>query len=149
MKEIRTETIIEAPPQKVWNVLIDFGDDPRWNSMIKAVSGNKQAGALFTVPVQPPGEKETTYTFQLLAYKENEEFRWKEKLWIKGVFDIEHYFLFSDRGDHTTTFTHGKKFSGFLVRILGKALEKTRVSFEQVNQTIKAQSESSKPVTDI
>ena len=148
MKEIHTETIIEAPSQKVWNVFINFRDDPQWNSIIKAVSGNKQVGALFTVPVQPPGEKETTYTFQLLAYKENEEFRWKEKLWIKGLFDIEHYFLFSDRGDHTTTFTHGKKFSGFLVRILGKALEKTRASFEQVNQTIKAQSENSEPVPD-
>ena len=65
-------------------------------------------------------------------FEKNKEFRWKGKLFFKGLFDGEHYFILSDNKNGTTTITHGEYFSGVLVGLLGKTLINTEVAFESI-----------------
>ena len=39
MTVIRQSTVIDAPPNEVWNVIADPRNLPRWNSLIRAVRG--------------------------------------------------------------------------------------------------------------
>ncbi len=42
MKQIETEILINAKPDKVWQVLTDFESHSKWNPFIKSISGEKK-----------------------------------------------------------------------------------------------------------
>ena len=39
-KEIKTEIVIHATPEKIWKILTDFGNYPQWNPFIVSVTGD-------------------------------------------------------------------------------------------------------------
>ena len=125
MKEIKTEITIHSTPEKVWEVLTDFKRYPEWNPFITSISGNQAVGEHLIVTIHPPEGNLLKFKPLIVMYEDHKEFRWKGKLFIKGLFDGEHYFMLTDNHDGTTTFIHGEKFSGLFVGLLGKALEKT------------------------
>ncbi len=126
MKEIKAEIMINSAPEKVWSVLTDFENYPRWNLFITDISGRKTIGSSLKVSINPPGGKGMTFKPVLLKFEENKEFRWKGKLFIKGIFDGEHYFILSSEDGSKTKLIQGEKFSGILVGLLGKTLDKTK-----------------------
>ncbi len=141
MKEIQTTITINAPSERVWEVLTDFENHPTWNPFIKAISGDKQAGGKLIVFLQPPGGSGMTFKPSILVFDEKKEFRWKGKLFVPGIFDGEHYFLLQDKGDNTTKFTHGEKFTGILTGFVGSVLDKTKEGFDLMNKALKAECE--------
>lgn len=137
-KNITTQIIINAAPQHVWQVFTQFGEYPKWNSFVHSLEGVPVVGQ--KIKVSLPGMK---FTPEVLAYTEDSELRWKGKLFLKGLFDGEHYFLLHDNGDGTTTFVHGENFSGLLVPLFNRMLEtKTRPGFMQMNEELKKRVES-------
>ncbi len=141
MKEMKTEIIINEEPKKVWTVLTDFKSYPNWNPFIKSIAGDKKIGSTLIVKMSPPDVKEMTLKPTLLKFEENIEFRWKGKLLVKGIFDGEHYFILSKQEDGKTKFIQGEKFSGILVSLIGKILNKTKMGFELMNQALKLECE--------
>ncbi len=39
MKQLHTEIIVEAPAERVWELLTDFASYPQWNPFIRNISG--------------------------------------------------------------------------------------------------------------
>jgi len=142
MKEIQTQIEIQASPEKIWNILMDFDHYPEWNPFIKSISGDKKPGSKLTNFIQPPGENGMTFKPVVLINKANQEFRWLGKLWGGGFFNGEHYFILKDLGNNTIQFIHGEKFTGILVGMLGGMLKNTKNGFELMNQALKARAES-------
>ena len=91
--------------------------------------------------MQPPESKSMTFKPVISKFEKNKEFRWKGKLFFKGLFDGEHYFKLSDNKNGSTTFTHGENFGGILVGLLEKTLKNTKVGFELMNDALKKESE--------
>lgn len=141
MKTIQTEIIIDADISKVWNVLMDFENHPKWNPFIKSISGEKKVGNTLTVSIKPPDGNGMTFKPRILILEQYREFRWKGKLLIKGIFDGEHFFKMESQDSGKTKFIHGEKFSGFLVSVMGKMLDKTKYGFELMNESIKKECE--------
>jgi hypothetical protein len=141
MKEIKTEIVINSNPDKVWSILTNFEKHPEWNPFIKTISGKKKVGEQLIVKIQPPGGGGMTFKPLILKYEKNKEFRWIGKLLFKGIFDGEHYFKIVDNSNGTTTFIHGEKFSGLLVSLFSKTLDKTKSGFELMNESLKRESE--------
>lgn len=141
MRQIETEILIEASPEKVWAVLTDFENHPNWNPFIKLITGEKKIGEKLTVSIKPPGGNGMTFKPIVTSFKENVEFRWMGKLGVHGVFDGEHYFQLIGQGNNRTKLIHGEKFSGILVALMGKALDKTKEGFELMNESLKFESE--------
>jgi len=48
---------INAPPERVWKVLLDFPAWKEWNPFIPSVSGKLEVGARLHITVCPPGMK--------------------------------------------------------------------------------------------
>ena len=76
--------------------------------------------------------------------KKNKEFKWIGKLLFKGLFDGEHRFQLMDNSDGTTTFIQSEKFSGLLVRLFAKKLDReTKGDFVAMNEALKKRVEGS------
>jgi carbon monoxide dehydrogenase subunit G len=103
--EIQTKITINATAEKVWTVLTDFNNYD-WNPFIKSIDGDARKGE--TIHVELGGMR---FKPEVLSFNENQEFRWKGKLMMKGIFDGEHYFNLEEKNG-LTLFTHGELFSG-------------------------------------
>ncbi len=141
MKNIRTEILINTDITKVWDVLMDFNSYPKWNPFITSISGEPKLGNRLTVSINPPGGKGMTFKPNILTLESNKEFRWKGKLGISGIFDGEHYFILEFLEKDKTKFIHGEIFSGLLVPLVGKMLDKTQKGFQLMNESIKNECE--------
>lgn len=141
MKKIITEITIDTEIARVWNVLTDFENHPKWNPFIKSIQGKKSVGEKLTVAIKPPEGNGMTFKPTILSFETNKEFRWKGKLGISGIFDGEHFFILEKLNDNQTKFIHGENFSGILVALMGGALDKTKDGFELMNQALKKECE--------
>jgi len=141
MKNIQTETVIHSNISKVWEVLMNFANYPKWNPFITSISGEPKLGNRLTVCITPPGGKGMTFKPHVLTLESNKEFRWKGKLGINGIFDGEHYFILEFLEKDKTQFIHGEKFSGLLVPLVGKMLAKTQNGFQLMNESLKNECE--------
>ena len=139
-KEIKTTVRINATKEKVWKVLTDFAKYPEWNSFITSLTGNVNEGKQIRVNLQGMEFKPI-----VIKFEKNKEFRWLGHMGFTGLFDGEHRFLLTDNGDGTTTLEQSEKFSGILVGLLAKRLDReTKPGFEQMNREIKSRVETLK-----
>lgn len=141
-KEIKTQILIEATPERVWEVLTDFKRYPNWNPFIKSLQGKVKEGEKIIVRLEPPGAKGMTFKPEVLAFNTNKEFKWIGHLFFPGLFDGEHRFELIDNGNGTTTFIQAEKFKGILVRMLSKMLDGSTLNgFKAMNERLKLEVE--------
>jgi hypothetical protein len=139
MKNIQTEILINTDITKVWDVLMNFDNYPKWNPFITSISGEPKLGSRLTVSIKPPGGKVMTFKPRVLAFETNKELRWLGHLLFTGFFDGEHKFELIDNGNGTTTFKQSEKFKGIFVGLLN--LENTQKGFEAMNEKLKEMAE--------
>jgi hypothetical protein len=138
MKELKTEILISATPQKVWAILIDFQNYPVWNPFIRSVKGNIVVGRKITIRLEPPEANGMTFKPKILAFEKYKELRWIGHLLFPGLFDGEHKFELIDNENGTTTFKQSEKFRGILVPLFKKLLDvNTTNGFNLMNQKLK------------
>lgn len=141
-KEIKTEILIQASPQKVWEVLTDFEQYSAWNHFIKSIKGPAQVGQTITVRIEPPQASGMTMKPTVLVFEDGREFRWQGNLGIKGLFDGEHVFELLEQANNSTLLVHKEGFSGILVPLFKKLLEvNTLNGFHLMNQSLKRRAE--------
>jgi hypothetical protein len=139
---IKTDIEINAPAAKVWAILTDFPRMPAWNPFIKSISGSLTEGARLAVYIVPPGKSGMRFRPTVLSVRPEREFRWLGRLFVRGVFDGEHYFLLEPVGEGRTRLTHGENFSGILIGLVGGALAATEAGFKAMNAALKQEAES-------
>jgi hypothetical protein len=143
MKEIHTEIEINAPAEKVWQVLTDFAAYPEWNPFVRRGEGEISVGARLHIYIQPSGGKGMSFRPTVLVADPNREFRWLGHLWLPGLFDGEHSFVIKPLGDGRVRFVQREQFGGLLVPLLWKMLDRdTRRGFEEMNRALKLRAES-------
>jgi len=57
MKELRTEIEIQASPEKVWQILMDFDKWPEWNPFIHTVVGKPETGEKVDITSERPQKR--------------------------------------------------------------------------------------------
>lgn len=139
-KEIKTEIVIHATPEKIWKILTDFENYVQWNSFITSIKGEVEEGNKIVVRIKPPNGKGMTFKPTILTKTDNKELSWRGKLLFKGLFDGTHIFELINNGDGTTTFIQSEKFSGIFVCLFNP--QKTRNGFNEMNKKLKEIAES-------
>jgi len=51
VRELRREIEIDAPPERIWAVVTDFGAYQEWNPFIRRISGELREGARLEVKI--------------------------------------------------------------------------------------------------
>lgn len=137
-KEIKTEIFINATPEKVWAILTDFGNYPKWNPFIKSIKEEVKVGNRIIIKIEAPGAKGMTFKPKVLIFETNKELRWLGHLIFPGLFDGEHKFHLIDNINGTTTFRQSEIFKGVLVPLFKKQLNiNTKRGFEEMNKKLK------------
>ncbi len=137
-KVIKTEVLINANPYKIWTLLTDFENYPKWNPFIKYLKGEVKVGNKCEVRIQPPNASSMTFKPKILVYETNKKLTWLGHFIIPGLFDGEHKFELIDNGNGTTTFIQSEVFNGILVSLFKKQIDvNTKNGFELMNKKLK------------
>jgi hypothetical protein len=142
--EIRSTTLINAAPQKVWDILCDFDRYGEWNPFIKELVVKDPAGAIkvgdvIKVVIKPLGAKAMTFKPKVIAFEKYKRFSWLGHFIFSGLFDGEHIFTLDENADGATIFTQSEIFKGLLAPLFNS--EKTQKGFEAMNAQLKTLSE--------
>jgi len=142
MKQIRTEIIIGASKEKVWDILTNFENYKTWNPFIISSSGKAIEGSKLKNTMKL-GEKTQTFSPQIIRVDKHKYFDWLGHLFFKGIFDGHHYFEIEELENNQVKLIQGEHFSGILSGILMKSIgEKTMANFVKMNGALKTKAES-------
>lgn len=141
MKSIQTEIIINASPEKVWNILTDFQKFPEWNPFVIAIEGKPEAASKLRVELKN-GEGKSVFKPTVLAAERNKRFEWRGSLPIPGLFIGQHYFIIEEISAAQVKFIHGEHFSGLLAGLIMKQIgNQTMQGFITMNKALKLRAE--------
>ena len=144
MKELRSEIEIEAPAERVWQVLTDFVTYPEWNPFIRRVSGRAEVDERLVVRMQPSGNRGMTFRPTVMKVEPNRELRWLGHLLVPGIFDGEHIFEIEELERDRVRFVQREVFKGLLVPLLARSLDRdTQRGFEEMNRALRERIEVS------
>lgn len=140
-KQIRTEIVINATAEKVWQVLTDFEAYPSWNPFIISIVGSTAVGGRLTNTMLNGGKK---FVFRPVVTRcePGRHFAWLGSLFFKGLFDGHHYFEIQQLSGSQVMLVQGENFSGvFSGWLLKKIGADTRLNFIKMNEALKALAE--------
>ncbi len=142
MKELSSSIEIDASPERVWQVLTDFGLYPQWNPFIRRVRGKAIGRARLLVRVQPSGARGMTFRPVVTRADPGRELRWRGGLLIPGLLDREHIFVIEPLEEGRVRFSQRQVFSGLLAPLLARGLHRdTRRGFEEMAYAFKERAE--------
>ena len=90
-KTFRVETVVPAPPEAVWAVLMDTNGYPEWNPIFVAVDGSYAEGAKVTQTVRFPDGRDVVMTATIKALVAEREIR--QSGGMPGVLTFDHQWL--------------------------------------------------------
>ena len=133
--ELRAEIEIDADPDSVWAVLMDFEAYPEWNPFIQPIDGSQVVGASLRLRIQPPDSRGMTLTPHVTVVEPGRAFGWLGSLGIRHIFDGAHRFQLEPiDGGRRTRFVQSERFRGVLLPFLRRSvLPPTLRGFEAMN----------------
>ena len=143
MKELHSEIQIDAPAERVWELLTDFDAYPQWKPFIRKISGQPAAGERLEVRLEPPGGRGMTFKPKVLNVDPNRKLQWLGHLLVPGLFDGEHSFTIQPLEENRVRFVQREAFKGLLVPLFARSLKtNTHRGFEEMNRALKARAEA-------
>ena len=141
MKELRTEIVIQASPEKVWQTLTDLDMYPDWNPFIHHAIGKAKMGEKVDITFRS-GSKEMTLHCTVIKVVPNKELIWKYHVILPGLFSGEHSFTIEPMGTNQVRFMDKEIFHGLLVPLQAKDIDtNSRRGFEEMDKALKARAE--------
>ncbi len=141
MQAIRTEIVISASKEKVWEILTGFEHYHAWNPFIvmsegRAVKGGKLRNTMLS------GGKKQVFSPVVTDCRPGQRLEWLGKLPL-GLFNGRHYFELEALPGGMVKLTHGEFFTGLLHKYIMKKIgDETFQNFVNMNQALKARAEA-------
>ncbi len=135
MKRIETAIHIDARPEEVWSVLVDFARHHEWNPFFARIEGRAEVGTRLAVVSRKGDGEGISFKPTVLRADPGQLLQWKGSLVVPGVFDGTHSFELRPT-DGGTTLVHSEEFGGLLVPLLGRLLRQTEEGFEAFNRAL-------------
>jgi hypothetical protein len=141
MKELRTEIIIQASPEKVWQTLINLEKYPEWNPFIHHAIGKAKVGETVDIKFRS-GSKDTTLHCTVIKANMNRELCWKYHVIFPSLWSGEHSFTIESMEANQVRFIDKEIFTGLLIPLQAKDIDtNTRHDFEAMDKALKARAE--------
>jgi hypothetical protein len=137
MREISTAIDIQASPEEVWAVLVNFAGYAAWNPFIREGSGEAVVGSKLNLRMFPENGRPMTFKPEVLAAEPGKVLKWVGHFIVPGLFDGTHEFALTATPDGGTHLVQSESFKGLLVPFLGKMIEGTRRNFDNLNEALK------------
>lgn len=143
MKELRTEVMIDAAPERVFQILTDIARYQEWNPLIVLAQGRVAPGEKLDIRIRPPGKGDQPYVVEVIRVVPGREFVWLGHMKMRGILDGMHFFEIFPEGTNRVRLVHREEFRGLLVPLVWRAFLDTRMreGFEAVNRQLKERAE--------
>ena len=139
MHEIVTRVEIAASPAEVWRALTEFTEYPRWNPVVRKISGPLAPGGVLSVLFRPNGSLPVWFRAMLTVVEPEVEFRWTGKMLATALFSGDHYFRLRPLGAGRMELVQGEVFAGALAPLMYGLLHNyNRAGFVEMNAALKA-----------
>ncbi|MHA0034958.1 SRPBCC family protein [Deinococcus sp. PESE-13] len=140
--DVEAATVVNASPERVWEVLTDTAAYAEWNPVIVRLSGELRPGATIEFVNRGPGGREMTFRPRVLTAQPGRELRWLGQVGVPRLFDGEHYFRLTALPGGQTRLQHGEHFRGVLVPFVRGWLRRNiEPDYAQVNAALGARAE--------
>jgi hypothetical protein len=127
---------IDAPAERVWQILTDFRRYPEWNPFMPRVAGEPARRAELEVLVQPDGTRALRLRPRIVTFRPPRELRWLARL--PGLFVGEQRFVVESLDPTRSRLIHEKRFRGLLVPFVRRVLDgPVKRSFEATGLALK------------
>ena len=143
-RTIDTYIDINAPPGRVWEVLVDSPTWKEWNPFIPSITGEPEAGAYLRITVCPPGLKSMEFKPKVFVVRPGEEIIWGGSFLLL-LYRGDHAILLEPLPGGRTRFRQRERFRGPMVLFMGSMFKPTEQGYHQMNQALKRRVEG-KPI---
>lgn len=140
---IKTEILIHANPEVVWDLIVGFDKYPKWNSFMQQVWGEAGFDKTIKVIAKIPKGPKMFFKARINQFDRNKELRWKGNFIFDLFFLGEHYFKLEKIAENKTLLIHGENFTGILLPMFNYILSGSKSGFELMNKEIKEIAERS------
>ena len=130
-RETTVSTLINAEPEKIWNILVDVGSYKNWNSTIISIEGEiKEGGEIKIVPAINPNR---TFKLKIKAFEPYTKM-------VSGDAMGSRTFLL-EKVSGGTQFTMTEKIGGPLFPLFAKMIPPFDDAFDAYARDLKAEAE--------
>ncbi len=139
---VHTEIEIDAPIQKVWEILVDLPNYSAWNKFIPRAVGEPKVGEKLKLFVCPPGLMHREFEVEVTSIVQPLEFSWLGKFLMNGLLDGHHFLVLESISPNRTRLIQKEDFSGWLVPLLKNKIRDSMLqAFAEMNLGVKKQAE--------
>ena len=144
MKLLQSEILIDAPAERIWDVLVDFDSYREWNPVEIEAKGTAGSSELcFEHTGKLPGRKPMTFRATIIKAEPSRALaRWRGRILIPELFDVRHHFEIEPLDAARSRLRQFEYFSGVMVPFMRGVLLDTQAAFELANVAIKQRVES-------
>jgi hypothetical protein len=114
---IKTETLIKAPPERVWAAMTDFASFPDWNPFVRRAQGRLEPGERLEIRLRLDHGLPMTFRPRVTVVEPCRELRWLATLGRPGVFDVDRAFQITPY-DGGVMFVMSEECTGWLTPVM-------------------------------
>lgn len=143
---IHTEIDIDAPADRVWEILTNFAEYPSWNPMIPKLTGQLSVGARLNFQISVNRRLKVPISVELITADAPRELRWVGPRFspLRRILSGSHYFKIDEMDDARVRFTHGEDFEGLAIPTTWRRAEKAIAPmYAALNRALKHRAETS------
>jgi hypothetical protein len=138
VKSFSTSTIIQASPEKIWDILVDGTNWLHWNTTITKIEGNIALGE--TVAVYPKVNPNRAFPVTVSQFIPHERMVWTGGMPL-GLFKGERTYSLAKQPDGKTEFAMQEIFSGLIAPLITRSIPDLQPSFDEFAAALKRQAE--------
>lgn len=127
---------IKAKPDRVWALMTNAADFPRWNSTVKSIEGRIALGQ--TIKLIASIAPTRTFNLKVIEFVPEKRMVWSDgNAMFKGV----RTYTLSPKADGSTDFTMSEVYTGLMLPMIAGSLPDFRSAFEQYVADLKREAE--------
>lgn len=127
---------IQATQKRVWELMTNADDFPRWNSTVKSIAGPIAAGQ--TIKLVATIAPTRTFNLNVIEFVPESKMVWSEgNFMFKGV----RTYTFKPQPDGSTDFSMAEVYTGLMLPMIAGSLPDFRPVFEQYVIDLKREAE--------
>jgi len=139
MKSFSTTIQINAPTEKVWDILTDISGWSEWNTTIENIEGSIEHGSKVTVRAKAMPER--AFPLKVSNFVPNESMVWSGGIPL-GLFTGKRVFTISSDEKNVTNFSMSENFTGLLAPLITRSIPDLQPSFDEFSRCLKRRAES-------
>ena len=137
--EVSVSININAKPDKIWALLTNSKDFPRWNSTVESIEGKIGLGE--TVNLKARISPDRTFKLKVSKFAPNEMMVWQDGM--APMFTGVRKYMLTPQSNGTTDFSMSETYAGLMLPMIGGSLPDFIPTFERYAADLKKEAERS------